>query len=146
MIRTLSPALSGLLLLAALSFTAQAKTLPNTEKIEQTAEFFMEQVLAGETESAYSLISAYLGVNLETFLERGTKTAQDLKQLESKTGKPLSYALLKTQNVGSHFYKITYLLKYKTAALVWELNFYQPDKGWLLVDVTFNGDINALFE
>lgn len=136
----------SVLLLLSLGFSTQAKTLPSTEKLEQTGNFFMEQILAGEVESAYSLISAYLGVDLEPFLERGSKTAQDLKQLENKIGKPLSFALLKKQNVASHFYKVTYLLKYKTAALVWELNFYQPEKGWRLVDVSFNGDINALFE
>jgi hypothetical protein len=28
---------------------------------------------------------------------------------------------------------------------VWELNYYQANKGWHLVDVSFNTNINALF-
>ena len=134
------------LLLLSFSTTAPAKSLPSIDKIIQTSDFFMEQLTKGEVESAYSLISAYLGLNLEAFLERGNKTSQDLKQLEKKIGKPLSYAQLKQQNVGEHFVKVTYLLKYETAALIWELNYYQPENGWKLVDITFNGNINTLFE
>ena len=134
------------LLLLSFSSMAPAKSLPSVDKIIQTSDFFMEQLTKGEVESAYSLISAYLGLNLEAFLERGNKTAQDLKQLEKKIGKPLSYAQLKQQNVGEHFVKVTYLLKYETAALIWELNYYQPENGWKLVDITFNGNINTLFE
>lgn len=123
-----------------------AKSLPSTEKVEQASEFFMAQVLKGDVESAYSLISAYAGIDLEAFLERGKKVANDISKLEMAAGKPLSVAKLKAQSVGEHFYKITYLLKYETAALVWELNYYQPEQGWKLVDVTFNANINALFE
>jgi len=72
--------------------------------------------------------------------------SHDMKQLESNQGKPLSFAMLKQESVGEHFYKISYLLKYPAAALVWELNYYQPAEGWNLVDISFNTDINALFE
>jgi len=106
----------------------------------------MSQVLSGEVEAAYSLLSAYAGIDLEQFIERGKKVANDMKQLEKSAGKPLSFDLLETQSVGEHFYKITYLLKYETVALVWSLNYYQPKQGWKLVDVSFNGDINSLFK
>lgn len=134
------------LLLALTSTHTWSKTLPNEKKIIQTSKYFMEQLSQGETESAYQLISAYLGVDMEAFLQRGAKVAQDLKQLETRIGKPLGYALLKESRVGDHFYKMRYLLKYETAALIWELNYYQPTEGWKLVDVTFNTDINALFD
>ena len=106
----------------------------------------MSQLMSGEFESAYSLMTAYIGVNITQFEERGKKAAEAMKQMEKTQGKPLSYALLKTQSVGEHFYKATYLLKYSAAALVWEFNYYQPDKGWKLVDISFNTNINALFE
>jgi len=106
----------------------------------------MGQILNGEVEAAYSLLSAYAGIDLEQFIERGKKVANDLQQLEKSAGKPLSFDLLETQSVGEHFYKITYLLKYDTVALIWNINYYQPDQGWKLVDVSFNGDINSLFK
>ena len=133
------------ILFVILSSQAHAKPIENKEKTDKVSHYFMDQVLKGEVEAAYSLLSAYAGIDLEQFIERGKKVANDMKQLEKSAGKPLSFALLETQSVGEHFYKITYLLKYETVALIWSLNFYQPDQGWKLVHVSFNGDINSLF-
>jgi len=125
---------------------ANAKTLATTEKIDRVSEHFMEQLVAGNVSGAYNHLSAYLGVNFEQFNERTEKVSESLKRLKKSAGDPLSYALLEKQAVGEHFYKITYLLKYETAALIWELNYYQPDQGWRLVDVTFDANIDALFD
>lgn len=114
--------------------------------MDKVSQLFMTQVQNGDIETAFSIMSAYLGVNMEQFLERAKKVDQDMKQFQQSVGKPLSYALLDKQAVGEHFYKITYLLKYESAALIWELNFYQPDQGWKLVDISFNANINELFK
>jgi hypothetical protein len=124
----------------------QAKPIESKDKADKVSHYFMGQIFNGEVEAAYSLISAYVGVDFGQFIERGKKVASDIQQLEKSAGKPLSFDLLETQSVGEHFYKITYLMKYDTIALVWNINYYQPDKGWKLVDITFNGDINALFK
>ena len=106
----------------------------------------MSQLVLGEFESAYSLMSAYIGVDAKQFEERGKKAALDITQVNKSQGKPISFARLKSQSVDEHFYKITYLLKYPAAALIWELNYYQPEQGWNLVDVSYNTNINGLFE
>ncbi|MFT6028479.1 MAG: hypothetical protein ACI8O8_000203 [Oleiphilaceae bacterium] len=134
------------LLLLSFANLSHGKTLENTSKINKVSDFFMSQILTGETSSAFSLISVYLGVDAASFDERGKKAEVSLNQLNSSLGKPLSYALLEKQAVGEHFYKVIYLLKYDSAALVWEINFYQPSDGWKLVDINFNTDINALFK
>ena len=136
----------SLIMLLLMSSLTNAKTLADKAKADQASTFFIGQILAGDIETAYSLMSAYLGIDMSAFMERSKKVESDLKKLEQSIGKPLSYALLKKQSVDEHFYKVSYLLKYETAALVWEINYYQPDSGWRLVDISFNGDINALFE
>lgn len=133
-------------LLWLLSTAAISKSFNSLEKVDQASELFMSQIFKGEVENAYALMSAYAGVDMNAFLERGEKAAQSLEKLESATGKAFTYAKIKTQAVEGHFYKITYLLKYASAALVWELNYYQPQDGWLLVDVSFNAEIDKLFE
>ena len=133
-------------LLCLISLPAHSKVLANKQKVDQASEFFMTQIKSGEVESAFSIMSAYLGVSMEQFLERGQKAGLDMKQFQSRVGAPLSFAHLSSKSVGEHFYKVTYLLKYETAALIWELNYYQPEKGWKLVDISFNADINKLFE
>jgi hypothetical protein len=143
-LRILQPTL--LLLLIICFSQAHAKPLASKEKADKVSDFFMTQILNGEIEAAYSLLSAYIGVDMEQFTERGKKTASDMKQLEQRAGKPLSFALLEKNSVGEHFYKVSYLLKYQTIALIWNINFYQPEQGWNLVDVSYNGDINSLFK
>lgn len=132
-----------LLLSASLS---SAKTLSDIDKVDKVSDFFMSQILSGDVPAAFALIATYLGVDGASFEERGKKAELSLTQLNSNLGKPLSYALLEKQAVGDHFYKVIYLLKYETAALVWEINYYQPNEGWKLVDINFNTDINALFK
>lgn len=134
------------LVILGLSFSVSAKTLANKEKMDQVSELFMSQIQEGDVESAFSIMSAYLGVSMIQFLERGKKVNQDMAVFQNRVGKPLSYALLEKQSVGEHFYKVSYLLKYESAALIWEINFYQPDKGWKLVDVSFNANIDKLFK
>lgn len=135
-----------LCLFLGLSSLANAKTLENTDKVDKVSDHFMSQILSGEVASAYSLIAAYLGVDAASFEERSKKTELNLSQLNTKLGKPLSVALLEKKSVSDHFYKTIYLLKYETAALIWELNYYQPTEGWKLVDISYNTDINSLFK
>jgi hypothetical protein len=137
--------ITALMLLVSTS-SLFAKPLEDEAKMDSASETFMAQVAMGETDAALSLISAYIGVDPLQFQQRGEKIISDMKQITASAGKPISHALLKKQSVDGHFYKITYLLKFPRAALVWELNFYQANKGWHLVDVGFNTNINALFE
>lgn len=142
---------SSLYKLIALSFIffcsfSQAKVLEDTGKVDSASDFFMQQIFSGDVAPAFALLSAYLGVDPIAFGERSKKAETSLAQLNKNLGKPLSYALLEKKSVGEHFYKVIFLLKYEAAALVWELNYYQPTQGWKLVDINFHTDINTLFK
>jgi hypothetical protein len=134
-----------LFLMMLLTIDVQARTLNDENAARKVADQFMTQLTSGEVESGYNLLSAYVGVDFDQFNARGKKIANDLKQIEASTGKPIAFALLSTQTVPTHFLKLTYLLKFASAAIVWELNFYQPEAGWNLVDVSYHTDINKLF-
>lgn len=133
------------LVLCTLTTLSYAKSLPDVDKARAMAEAFMQQLITGEAEAGYSTLSAYVGVDFEQFNARGKKLVSDLQQVESRVGKPLSYDYLAAQSVKQHLLKLTYLLKYPSAAVVWEFNFYQPQNGWQLVDVSYHTNINTLF-
>ncbi len=138
--------LALLLMAPVFSGSTTAKGLSDKEKVDKVSEHFMEQIVAGSVSDAYALMSAYVGIDLEAFNERGKQVSASMSKLAASAGKPLSFALVKQQEVPGHFYKLTYLLKYPSAALLWELNYYQPENGWYLVDISFNTNINKLFE
>ena len=139
-----------LALICALAMSASnfawAKSLPSTDKVVQESDLFMSQLADGDAETAINLISVYLGIDAEQFNQRAQKIVNDMKRINTSAGKALSFAKLDEQSIGEHFYKVRYLLKYQQAAIVWEINFYQPEQGWYLVDINFNTDINALFK
>lgn len=137
--------LIALVLFSLTSTLAHAKALADTDKARALADAFMQQLTSGEVEAGYSTLSAYVGVDFEQFNARGKKMLSDLQQIETRVGKPLSYDHLATQAVKQHLLKLTYLLKYPSAAVIWEFNFYQPQNGWQLVDVSYHTNINALF-
>ncbi|KZZ49854.1 hypothetical protein A3758_13450 [Oleiphilus sp. HI0118] len=128
------------------SATVLAKSLPNTQKIIQETDLFMSNLAKGDAETAINLISIYLGIDAEQFSQRAQKIISDMKRINASAGNPIAYAKLDEQSIGDHFFKARYLLKYQQAAIVWEINFYQPENGWRLVDISFNADINALFK
>lgn len=130
----------------AFSTGSFAKSLPNTGKVLQESELFMSQLASGDAETAINLISVYLGIDANAFNQRAQKIVNDMRRINESAGKPLSFAKLDEQSIGDHFFKVRYLLKYQQAAIVWEINFYQPEKGWQLVDISFNTDIDALFK
>ncbi len=129
-----------------LSTVAHARTLADAAAARKLADQFMAQLVKGEADAGYDMLSAYIGVDFEQFNQRGKKMLGDLQQIGSSVGKPIGFDLLATQSVKTHFMKLTYLLIYGNAALVWELNFYQPEKGWQLVDVSYHANINDLFQ
>ena len=130
------------------TFSSQihAKPIASKDKVNKVSNYFMNQIFNGDVEAAYSILSAYVSTDPELLIEKGKIVANDILQAEKSAGKPLSFDLIETQSVGEHFYKITYLLKYDSNALIWNINYYQPDQGWRLVDVSINTDINALFK
>lgn len=128
------------------SATSLAKSLPNTQKIVQESDLFMSNLASDDAETAINLISVYLGIDADQFNQRAQKIVSDMKRINASAGKPLAFAKLDEQSIGDHFFKVRYLLKYQQAAIVWEINFYQPESGWRLVDISFNTDIDALFK
>lgn len=128
------------------SATSLAKSLPSTQKITQETDLFMSNLASGDAETAINLISVYLGIDADQFNQRAQKIISDMKRINASAGKPLAFAKLDEQSIGDHFFQVRYLLKYQQAAIVWEINFYQPESGWRLVDISFNTDIDALFK
>ncbi len=128
------------------SATSLAKSLPSTQKITQETDLFMSNLASGDAETAINLISVYLGIDADQFNQRAQKIVNDMKRINASAGKPIAFAKLDEQSIEDHFFQVRYLLKYQQAAIVWEINFYQPESGWRLVDISFNTDIDALFK
>ena len=116
------------------------------EKLSKAGGNFMSLLLKGKTEQAYKALLSEVGGDTERLTQQATEMATFMVKVREQLGEPISYDLITTGSIKEHFYKQKYLLKFDNAAIVWEINYYQPREGWKLVDVAYNTDIDALFE
>ena len=115
------------------------------EDLKKAGDQFMSALLKGKTEQAYKNIISTTGEEKERFTQQGTSVSAYMTKVREQIGEPVSFDLIATQSIKDHFFKQKYLLKFDNAAIVWEINYYQPKQGWKLVDITYNTDIEALF-
>ncbi|MFD2229414.1 hypothetical protein [Alkalimarinus sediminis] len=127
--------------------TNKAGTKKDTkEQLSKAGSDFMSLLLKGRTEQAYQTLLAEVGGDSDRLNQQATDVAAFMLKVREQLGDPISYDLITTDSIKNHFFKQKYLLKFDNAAIVWEINYYQPRDGWKLVDVAYNTDIDALFK
>ena len=130
----------------ALANTAAESTKDTKQQLSKAGGHFMSLLLKGKTEQAYKELLSEVGGDTERLTQQATEMATFMVKVREQLGEPISYDLITTDSIKEHFFKQKYLLKFDNAAIVWEINYYQPREGWKLVDVAYNTDIDALFE
>ena len=128
------------------NLASASENASTNESLKKTGDQFMSALLKGNTKQAYKDIVPYAGEEKERFTQQGMSVAAYMTKVREQIGEPISFDLIATQSIKEHFFKQTYLLKFDNAAIVWEINYYQPKQDWKLVDITYNTDIDALFK
>lgn len=134
------------LLLLSISLASRAETLADPAAAAKATQSFMDQAHAGKVGDAYGLLTPYLGVESEPYKKTASEADGFFQKVFNQVGKPLSSAIVRQETIDGHFYRITWLQKYATAAFVWQFSFYQPDSGWRLVGVTYSTDVDFLYK
>jgi hypothetical protein len=126
----------------------KADTIKSAAAVNKISDAFMQQIKEGKVDEAYKALSSYISIDKDKFLAVGTKASVYIGQVQKKIGLPLEVSLVKNKAVRNDFIRKMYLLKYPTAALVWELTYYQPEskKGWILIGVNYSSNIDPLFQ
>ncbi|MDX5298581.1 MAG: hypothetical protein LPK85_06485 [Gammaproteobacteria bacterium] len=125
---------------------AQAVEWKDLGAVNSAVERFVEAMNRGEVAPAHRELRAHLGVSLEAFDAAVRDTVADMANLREQLGKPIGMVLVDKQAIGEDFYRLIYLQKYSSAAIVWELTFYRPLSTWLVVGVNYSADIDKLFQ
>ena len=67
-------------------------------------------------------------------------------QLLQRFGAPSGYEFIKEEKAGSSLLRYTFIVRYEKAPLRWLFTFYRAEKGWVITDFKFDGNLGALFE
>ena len=74
------------------------------------------------------------------------KVQFDYYQILKKQGKPYAYEKIIEHKVGTALVRIKYVLLFKTLPMMFDLYYYNTEKGWMLKTFTVSRDIKKIFE
>ncbi len=135
----------ALILFASPAFSAQ-DTIPPTGWQQAGPQSHAESVLNGLTQGNQDKAFKTLfsrGKYSQTMLE---KVQFDYYQILKKQGKPYAYEKIIEHKVGTALVRIKYVLLFKTLPMMFDLYYYNTEKGWMLKTFTVSRDIKKIFE
>jgi len=83
------------------------------------------------------------GVEIDSVIN---KIDLQMPTISKRFGKVLSMEFIKSESIGASFYKIVYLQKYESHAMVWDFSFYKPADVWFVNQVYFSDSLRKLYE
>lgn len=133
------------LLLMTLPLSAAADTLASQDRIQPKTEAFMTQAANGEIAEAYASLAPYLGVPRAPFDASAKEADGYFQKVFDRAGKTIGTSRVRQEAIANDFYRETWLQKFAEAAMAWQFTFYQADKGWKLVGISYTTDIESLY-
>ena len=118
--------------------------LPGISRAEATNEpsgwantFFSTMVETGHPEAARLLKQSYGG---NAGPARVEKAAKQLLAAAKAYGTALGYERVGRRRIGKSVTLLTYIVKYEKFFIFWQLDFYRPEKQWILANFKFFDD------
>ena len=99
--------------------------------------FFSIMVETGHQEAARVLKESYGG---NAGPARVEKAAKQLVNAARAYGRALGFERVGRRRVGKSVTLLTYIVKYEKYCIFWQLDFYRPDKQWILANFKFFDD------
>ncbi|KEF30490.1 hypothetical protein D777_02432 [Marinobacter nitratireducens] len=139
--------LASALLLFPSSVALAADTLADRAEIDSKTAAFMATAQKGKIENAYQSLEPFLGVDAAPYQSSAKEAASYFTRVIESVGHPIGTAHVKTEVIGEHFTRQTWLQKFEAAAIAWRFTYYQPDSnGWKLVGVSYSTELESLYQ
>ena len=125
---------------------AAAEEFRSKRDLRRFADTFMEHIVRSDFNAAFETAKAAWGVPQSTM----DKVAQDLKKQLPKNmkrfGRSLNVEWIRQARIGESFLRHYYLQRFERDAVAWYIDFYRPDKDWLINRIGTLEDTDVLFE
>ncbi len=66
--------------------------------------------------------------------------------VQDRFGKPIGIELVKREKISDSFLRYYYLLKFEKHAISWRFTYYNAKNGWQINSITFQDEVDILFE
>jgi hypothetical protein len=111
------------------------------EIIENAVTLFVNQ----QFEDAVTLLKPYTVMNSIVLDNLALTAKQQWPSIVNNYGRIVDIEFIRTETVGNSLVKIIYLAKLEQYALCFETILYQASNGWVVVNFSFNDQIEDLF-
>lgn len=133
------------ILLAVLSNTSLADTLPSPASARELTDKVMTFVAKGEIEAGIRLLKPYSVVPDAEFEAAIGQLKLQVPVMRERFGKILGSEFLREDPTGNSLIRITQLQKFEKHPMRWIFIFYKSDNGWVLNTFYFDDNIRSLF-
>ena len=130
---------------ASLSATAQSQFLGGATEVRKMADGIMGSVAAGNYDGAWSQMKPYTVVPAAEFDVFTAQFSSQLPNILQRYGTPLGSEFVREEKAGESLLRLVYLAKYQKTGMRWFFVFYRGEKGWVLSDFKFDGNLVAVF-
>ena len=105
----------------------------------------MGSVGAGNYEAAWKHMKPYAVVPAAEFDAFSAQFASQLPNILQRYGSAVGSEFVREEKAGDSLVRLIYLAKHQKSAMRWFFVFYRGEKGWVLSDFKFDGNVIALF-
>lgn len=93
---------------------------------------------------------AYLERHWRSSMDELNVLRQEIERMRTDVGEkhdaPIDYRFVRTDDVADALIRFSYLERFKHHGLRWTFTFYKGESGWTLNDLSFDDDLDALFD
>ncbi|MCP5207652.1 MAG: hypothetical protein H7A01_10645 [Hahellaceae bacterium] len=134
-----------IMLLFIYAQSSGAETLKDSAQVANYSQKFITLIESDKAADAYDVLSPFVTASSQEFDGIKSKALSNIEMIKAELGKPLSSQFLKRESVADHFERHSYLVKYRKAAIVWQVTWYQPDSGWQVIAVNFSANVDPFY-
>jgi hypothetical protein len=129
-----------------LSLPALADRLPDPAAVRALSDKAMAQVGSGRVDEGLRLLKPYSAAEPAEFDGLIAQVNKQMPAMEARFGKVVGHEWVREDRAGESLLQMSYLQKYELSGIRWVLRYYHSPTGWLLDSMTFDPQVELLYD
>ena len=123
-----------------------AQALPTKQDCKAKCEEFMKLAGVGKVDEALERMEPYWVFPTCEWTQLQLQTTEQMALVEPRFGKTLGYKLVREEMVKDTILRFTYIQKQERHLIRWKFVFYKPNEKWLLNTLSWDDELEVLFD
>ncbi|MDX1285306.1 MAG: hypothetical protein R3182_09845 [Draconibacterium sp.] len=129
-----------------LSNTVFAKELKSENDIRKFSDMFMAYITKEQVSKAFDTAKPNWPIPKVEIDGLANTVQQQWPIISNRFGKSIEYEFVRKERIGKSFLRYYYLHKFSNHAIYWKIDFYKPNNAWIINTITFQDNLDILYE